>query len=85
MSTIQKGQSKSFSNLDSQNRRLITIWIIVIATIKLLVINVYLLFCSNFLLLNSLGVKILLSTDSLLIGTIIARVIKYYFPTIKVL
>ena len=83
MSNSPENPSKDFLNLDPRTRRLITIWIIVIATLKLVVINIYLLFCPNALLINSIELKILLSTDSVLIGAILTRVVRYYFPTLK--
>lgn len=79
MSRPRKEPSNEVSNSDPGNRRLLTIWIIVITSLKILT-SLSLLFILNSSQIGSDGFKIFLGADSVLVGTIVLRVIKYYFP-----
>jgi len=68
------------SNLDPKNRRLLTIWTIVIATLKILAINIYLICFTNSALSNSLNFKLIIGADFILISTVLIRITKFYFP-----
>jgi len=80
MNPTKKRRSEDCLNLDPKIRRWITIWIIVIATSQLIAINISLILSPNFLSESAVGIKILASANSVLIGTILIRVTRYYFP-----
>lgn len=77
---MQKRRSEDYLHLDPKIRRGITIWIIVITTAQLIAINIFLILSPNSLLNSALGIKISVSAISVLIGTILIRVTRYYFP-----
>jgi hypothetical protein len=77
MSTTSQDHSKGHSNIEPKSRKLLTVWIVVIVTIKILATYTY------FILYPSIGLKILLTPDSLIIGPVLIIVIRYYFPNSK--
>ncbi len=79
MSIGRQAKPKESPSIDPQSRKLITVWIISITTLKLLA-SISLLFVVKPAQVDSGEFKLFISADSLLIGTIVIRVTKYYFP-----
>jgi hypothetical protein len=80
MSSIPNSNLNGASNLDPKNRRLLTIWTIAIATLKIITINVYLICFTDSALSNSMNLKLIIGADFILISTVLIRIAKFYFP-----
>jgi hypothetical protein len=68
---------------EAKNRKLIIIWIIIITTFKVVIIDVGLFAVSKILSLDPIDLKVSMATDTVLFGTILRTVVKHYFPEIK--
>ena len=66
--------------LEGRNRRMVTVWIISIATFKLFVVDISLFLLRKTLGINPTDLKIFIGTDTLLVGVILRIMVKYYFP-----